>query len=53
MLVVSRKQNEKVFIDGGIEIVVVAIKGNTVRLGIKAPPSIRVLRDDAKEKREK
>jgi carbon storage regulator len=55
MLILSRKQNETIVIDGKIEIEVLKIKGNTIRLGIKAPRSVRVLRgelapfdDDAK-----
>ncbi len=46
MLVLSRKQNQTVVIDNQIEIEVLKIKGNTVRLGIKAPSHIKVLRGE-------
>ena len=46
MLVLSRKQNQTVVIDNQIEIEVLKIKGNTVRLGIKAPNNIKILRGE-------
>ncbi|MDG1875021.1 MAG: carbon storage regulator [Mariniblastus sp.] len=46
MLVLSRKQNQSVVIDNQIQIEVLKIKGNTVRLGIKAPRNIKVLRGE-------
>jgi carbon storage regulator len=46
MLVLSRKLNEAIVIDGGIRITVVAFRGNQVRLGIEAPDSVRVLREE-------
>ncbi len=46
MLVLSRKQNQTIVIDGQIEIEVLKIKGNTVRLGIRAPQEIKVLRGE-------
>ncbi len=45
MLVLSRKQGETILIDGGIEITVVKT-GNSVRLGISAPPNVGVLRGE-------
>lgn len=46
MLVLSRKKNESIVIDGKIKIEVLRIKGNTVRLGIKAPDNIKILRGE-------
>ena len=47
MLVLSRKVNETVeFPELGITVEVVRVKGNTVRLGIKAPNSVRILRGE-------
>jgi len=46
MLVLSRKKNQTIVIDGKIEIEVVKVKGNTVRLGITAPNDIKVLRGE-------
>lgn len=46
MLVLSRKPNETIVIDGGIRITVAGIRGNQVRLGIEAPLSVAVLREE-------
>lgn len=46
MLVLSRKLNEKIVIDGGIIVTVVKIDRNQVRLGIEAPGHIPVYREE-------
>ena len=46
MLVLSRKLNEKIVIDGGIVVTVVKIDRNQVRLGIEAPGDVRVFREE-------
>lgn len=47
MLVLSRRCNETiVFPELGITVEVLRVKGNTVRLGIKAPDSVRILRGE-------
>ena len=46
MLVLSRKLNEKIVIDGGIVVTVVKIERNQIRLGIEAPAHVRVLREE-------
>ena len=47
MLVLSRKQDEEiVFPELGIAVRVVRTKGNQVRLGIKAPSDVRILRGE-------
>jgi carbon storage regulator CsrA len=46
MLVLSRKKDESIILDGQIEIQVLKVKGNTVRLGIKAPAQIKILRGE-------
>lgn len=42
MLTISRKQDESVMIGNNIEVVVIDIIGDKVRLGIVAPPEIPV-----------
>ena len=49
MLVLARKENEKIRIGDDIEIVVVAIRGNSVRLGIKAPKAVPIDRQEVYE----
>jgi carbon storage regulator CsrA len=46
MLVLSRRIGEEIAIAGDIHVKVVAIKGHCVRLGIKAPASVRVARQE-------
>ncbi|MFT5299286.1 MAG: carbon storage regulator CsrA [Mariniblastus sp.] len=46
MLVLSRKQNQEIFIGDDIKITVLKMKGNTVRLGIEAPREVNVVRGE-------
>ena len=46
MLVLSRKKNEAIVIDGDVKIVVVEIRGDKVRLGIEAPATKTVHRQE-------
>ena len=46
MLVLTRKQNEKIRIGDNITITVVRMKGKSVRLGIEAPNQVNVLRGE-------
>ena len=46
MLVLSRKKNQTIIIDGKIEIEVLKIKGNTIRIGVTAPRDVKVLRGE-------
>lgn len=46
MLVLSRKKNEGIRIGATVELVVVEIRGDKVRLGIQAPPDVPVHRDE-------
>ncbi len=52
MLVLSRKQNEKIVIADNISITVLKVKGNTVRLGIDAPRDVRIVRGELPPKEE-
>ena len=46
MLVLSRKKNERLLIGGDIWLTVIEIRGDKVRLGIKADKSVQVLREE-------
>lgn len=46
MLVISRMPGERVLIDGGIEIEVIDFDRFRVRLGIKAPQSTMIFREE-------
>ena len=46
MLVLARKLNESIMIGDDIEIVVIDIKGDQIKLGVKAPKSITVHRKE-------
>jgi len=46
MLVLSRKKNESIVIDGNVVITVIDIRGDKVRIGIEAPREIPVHRQE-------
>lgn len=46
MLVLSRKQNQSIIINDNIRVTVVSIRGNQVRIGVEAPPSVPVFREE-------
>jgi carbon storage regulator len=50
MLVLSRKQTEKVFINDNVVVTVVSIQRNKVRLGIQAPIEMPVYRGEVHER---
>ena len=48
MLVLSRKESERIRLGDSIVITIVRVSGDKVRLGIEAPPDVLVLRDELK-----
>ena len=46
MLVLSRKQTERIRLGESIVVTVVRVSGDKVRLGIEAPADVLVLRDE-------
>ncbi|ODT98647.1 MAG: hypothetical protein ABS79_05550 [Planctomycetes bacterium SCN 63-9] len=46
MLVLSRKRNASIVIDGCIRVTVLSIRGNQVRLGIEAPEQVAICRKE-------
>jgi len=49
MLVLSRKKDESIMIGDDVEITVVEVKGEQVKLGISAPKSVAVHRKEVYE----
>ncbi len=46
MLALSRKANESIIIGNDIEVTILEVKGEQVKIGIKAPKSIPVYREE-------
>lgn len=49
MLVLSRKQDEKIIIGDNISLMVISIQGDKVRLGIEAPKNVSIHRQEVYE----
>jgi carbon storage regulator len=50
MLVLSRRESERIKLGDSIVLTVVKVAGDRVRLGIEAPPSVLVLRGELKRR---
>lgn len=46
MLVLSRKERERIRLGDSIVVTIVRVAGDKVRIGIEAPPDVIVLRDE-------
>ena len=46
MLALSRKKNEALVIDNKIEVTILEIKGDQVKIGIKAPKNVSIFRKE-------
>lgn len=46
MLILSRKQGEKIMIGDGVVITILSVRGDKVRLGIEAPRNVPVHREE-------
>ena len=49
MLVLSRKLGEKVRIGDDIDLVILEVKGNRVRIGLSAPAQVHIVRQELLE----
>ena len=49
MLVLSRKKDQTIVINGEVKIKVLGVRDNTVRLGIQAPGDLGILRGELAE----
>ena len=48
MLVLSRKPNQQIIIGDNIRVVVFAVNGDQVKLGLSAPRNVPIYRDDVR-----
>jgi carbon storage regulator len=46
MLVLSRKERERIKVGDSIVVTIVQVSGDRVRVGIEAPPDVLILRDE-------
>ena len=46
MLVISRKKGENILIGEDIEVSIISIEGSSVKIGIKAPKNLQILRKE-------
>jgi carbon storage regulator len=51
MLVLTRRIGEEIVIDGAIRVIVLDVRGDRIRLGVCAPVSVRVDRQEVHERR--
>jgi len=52
MLVLSRKRGQKILIGDDIEIVTVKVGDGSVRIGVRAPREMRIIREELLERKE-
>jgi len=53
MLVLSRRPGEEIIIAGNIRLSILAVAGGNVRIGIAAPPAVRVDRQEVHNRRDR
>ncbi len=46
MLILTRREGDSIYIDGGVRVVVLSIDRKGVRIGIEAPADVRILRGE-------
>jgi carbon storage regulator len=46
MLTLSRKEKERIVLSNGVTIEVKEIRGSIVRIGVEAPPDVKILREE-------
>lgn len=46
MLVLTRKEQQKIYVGDDVKVTVCEIRGDRVRLGIDAPPAVPILREE-------
>lgn len=49
MLVLTRRNGESLFVTNDIEVRILAVKGNQVRLGVSAPQGAAIFREEVRD----
>lgn len=49
MLILSRKMNEKIMIGEDVSITIIEIRGDQVKIGVEAPKTVKVFRQEVYE----
>tara|TARA_Y100000310_G_scaffold312855_1_gene360603 strand:- start:200 stop:361 length:162 start_codon:yes stop_codon:yes gene_type:complete len=49
MLILKRKREQKILIGDDIEIMIVEVEGNQVKIGIKAPKDVKIKRSELED----
>lgn len=50
MLILSRRPSEKIIINDDIKVQILGVNGNQVRIGIDAPKSVTIHREEVQER---
>ena len=46
MLILSRRESERVYLGEDIVLTIVRVSGDKVRIGVEAPPNVKILRTE-------
>ncbi len=49
MLILSRKESERIYLGDDVVLTIVRIQGDKVRIGVEAPSDVRILRRELQE----
>jgi len=49
MLILSRKESERIYLGDDVVLTIVRIQGDKVRIGVEAPSDVRILRCELQE----
>ncbi|MCH8263316.1 MAG: carbon storage regulator CsrA [Proteobacteria bacterium] len=49
MLILTRRKEESVLIDGDIKLKILSVRGNQVRIGFEAPEEVVIVREELLE----
>jgi len=51
MLVIQRKRGERIMLDNGVTIELIDLHGNRARIGVSAPPEVKIVREELLQQR--